>query len=80
MESKKGMAQEKGKTKFLTVGRRCRRRRLDGDGGVSWMIAAAPGFSFCFGLPALARASSSRAASCSAPPVHSRPPAVARRQ
>jgi hypothetical protein len=80
MESRKETTQEKGKTKVLTVGRRCRRRRLDGDGGTAWMKAAAPDFSFCFGLPALARASFSREASGQAAPVHGQPLAAARRR
>jgi hypothetical protein len=75
-----GTTQEKGKAMVLTAGRRCRRRRLDGDGGAAWTFAAAPDISFCFGIPASAWASSSLAASGPAPPDHGRPPAAARRQ
>jgi hypothetical protein len=72
----KETTQGKGKAMVLTAGWRCRHRRLDKDGGAAWMFAAVPGFSFCFTLPALARASPSLAASGPAPPEHGRPPAA----
>jgi hypothetical protein len=59
----KETAQGKRKAMVLTAGQRCRRRRLDGDGGAVWMFALVPSFSFCFGLSAPAWASSSLAAS-----------------
>jgi hypothetical protein len=74
-----GTTQEKGEATVLTAGRRCRCRRLDGDGGAAWTFAVAPGSLLCIGLPASAWVSSSLVASSPAPLDHRRPPAAARR-